>query len=117
MSRRRIEHPYFKRFGRHRPDVVKDDASRRSPGHLRAPTASGRPDRDRGQPRVGVEPHAGSPAVAGCFDAWRVDFEQTRRAEEEHPVLLSHCAKYRSLMPSLALLGPSDRVFARKIRR
>jgi len=35
-----------------------------------------------------------------------VDFEQTRRAEEEHPVLLSHCAKYRSLMPSLALLGP-----------
>src|SRR5712692_8177369 len=38
------------------------------------------------------------------FDGWRVDVEQTLRAEEEHPVLLSHFAKYRSLMPSLALL-------------
>jgi len=26
------------------------------------------------------------------------------RAEEDHPVLLSHVAKYRSLMPSLALI-------------
>src|SRR5713226_1916186 len=40
-----------------------------------------------------------------CFDAWRAALEQTLRAEEEHPVLLSHCAKYRSLMPSLALIG------------
>ncbi len=38
------------------------------------------------------------------FDAWRAALEQTLRAEEEHPVLLSHCAKYRSLMPSLALI-------------
>jgi putative DNA primase/helicase len=38
------------------------------------------------------------------FDAWRGALEQTLRAEEEHPVLLSHCAKYRSLMPSLALI-------------
>jgi hypothetical protein len=34
-----------------------------------------------------------------------VDFEQGLRAEEDHPVLLSHFAKYRSLMPSLALIG------------
>ena len=38
------------------------------------------------------------------FDAWRAALEQTLRAEEDHPVLLSHFAKYRSLMPSLALL-------------
>ena len=35
---------------------------------------------------------------------WRADLEQTLRAGEDHPVLLSHLAKYRSLMPSLALV-------------
>jgi hypothetical protein len=44
-------------------------------------------------------------AAQECFDAWRGDLEQTLRAEEDHPVLLSHVAKYRSLMPSLALIG------------
>ena len=39
------------------------------------------------------------------FDAWRGDLEQTLRAEADHPVWLSHVAKYRSLMPSLALIG------------
>ena len=38
------------------------------------------------------------------FDAWRADLEQQLRAEEDHPVLLSHVAKYRSLVPSLALI-------------
>ncbi|HWN92949.1 MAG TPA: DUF3987 domain-containing protein [Verrucomicrobiae bacterium] len=38
------------------------------------------------------------------FDTWRAELEQTLRADEEHPVLLSHVAKYRSLMPSLALI-------------
>ena len=37
-------------------------------------------------------------AAQECFDAWRGDLEQTLRAEEDHPVLLSHVAKYRSLM-------------------
>ena len=37
------------------------------------------------------------------FDAWRGDLEPKLRAEEDHPVLLSHRAKYRSLMPSLAV--------------
>src|SRR5258707_14401788 len=41
----------------------------------------------------------------GCFDAWRVVLEQTLRAEADHPVWRSHVAKYRSLMPSLALIG------------
>jgi hypothetical protein len=35
---------------------------------------------------------------------WRAGLEQTLRAEAEHPMLLSHVAKYRSLMP-LALIG------------
>jgi Protein of unknown function (DUF3987) len=43
-------------------------------------------------------------AAQEVFDAWRAALEQTLRAEAEHPVLLSHWAKYRSLMPSLALI-------------
>jgi hypothetical protein len=30
--------------------------------------------------------------------------ERRLRAEDEHPVLLSHLAKYRSLMPAFALI-------------
>jgi hypothetical protein len=44
-------------------------------------------------------------AAQECFDASRGDLEQTLRAEAEHPVWGSHVAKYRSLMPSLALIG------------
>jgi hypothetical protein len=40
-----------------------------------------------------------------CFDAWRGNLEQTLRAEEDHPVLLSHVAKYRSLMTSKSPSG------------
>ena len=36
------------------------------------------------------------------FDGWRADLEHRLRAEEDHPVLLSHLAKYRSLLPPLA---------------
>ena len=39
------------------------------------------------------------------FDGWRADLEQRLRAEDDHPVLLSHVAKYRSLMPALALIS------------
>jgi putative DNA primase/helicase len=38
------------------------------------------------------------------FAAWRAELEHHLRADEDHPVLLSHFAKYRSLMPSLALI-------------
>ncbi len=44
-------------------------------------------------------------AAQELFDAWRGDVEQRLRAEEDHPVLLSHLAKYQSLTPSLALIG------------
>ena len=38
------------------------------------------------------------------FDVWRHDLEQRLRSEEMAPALEAHIAKYRSLMPSLALL-------------
>jgi putative DNA primase/helicase len=38
------------------------------------------------------------------FVAWLTELEAKARAGEVHPALVSHLAKYRSLMPSLALL-------------
>src|SRR5215218_2884528 len=38
------------------------------------------------------------------FDTWRDELEQRLRSEEMAPALEAHVAKYRSLMPSLALL-------------
>jgi putative DNA primase/helicase len=39
------------------------------------------------------------------FDAWRGGLEQRLRADDdEHPVVVSHLAKYRSLVPALALI-------------
>ncbi|MFH0979952.1 MAG: DUF3987 domain-containing protein, partial [Planctomycetota bacterium] len=38
------------------------------------------------------------------FDAWRADLERRLRSENEHDVIVAHLAKYRSLIPSLALL-------------
>jgi hypothetical protein len=40
----------------------------------------------------------------GLFDEWRSDLEAKLRREEEHPILVSHLAKYRKLMPALALV-------------
>jgi putative DNA primase/helicase len=40
----------------------------------------------------------------GLFDDWRTRLEETVRSGDEHPALESHLAKYRSLVPSLALL-------------
>jgi putative DNA primase/helicase len=45
-----------------------------------------------------------APDAQARFDAWRAELEATLRREDDHPVLLSHLAKYRSLMPSLALI-------------
>jgi putative DNA primase/helicase len=45
-----------------------------------------------------------TPAAQGLFDTWRVSLEEKVRSGEEHPALESHLAKYRSLVPSLALL-------------
>jgi hypothetical protein len=57
-------------------------------------------------------PHDVTPAIRFCEDAqrlfneWRAELEKTLRANnmENTPALESHLAKYRSLMPSLALV-------------
>ncbi|MEX2222780.1 MAG: YfjI family protein [Candidatus Rokuibacteriota bacterium] len=46
-----------------------------------------------------------TPEGQAVFDAWRDRLEAQLRAPDEHPVVVSHLAKYRSLMPALALLG------------
>ena len=43
-------------------------------------------------------------AAQELFVAWLTDLESKLRGVELHPALVSHLAKYRSLMPSLALL-------------
>jgi putative DNA primase/helicase len=40
----------------------------------------------------------------GIFDAWREDLETRLRGSAEHPAIESHLAKYRSLIPSIALI-------------
>lgn len=44
------------------------------------------------------------PEAQTFFDEWRKDLEEKIRKGEEHPALEAHLSKYRSLMPSLALL-------------
>jgi putative DNA primase/helicase len=45
------------------------------------------------------------------FEAWLTALELTVRSDEMHPALISHLSKYRSLMPSIALLFElADRV-------
>jgi hypothetical protein len=46
-----------------------------------------------------------TPEAQGLFDAWRTNLERRARADgAEHPAIVNHLSKYRSLMPSLALL-------------
>ena len=46
-----------------------------------------------------------SPDGQVIFDTWRHDLETRLRSDNgSHPVIVSHLAKYRSLMPSLALI-------------
>jgi putative DNA primase/helicase len=46
-----------------------------------------------------------TPEAQGVFDAWRTKLERRCRADgAEHPALVNHLSKYRSLMPSLSLL-------------
>ncbi|MGV0950115.1 MAG: DUF3987 domain-containing protein [Azonexus sp.] len=40
----------------------------------------------------------------GLFDDWRAGLERRIRSDDMHPALESHLAKFRSLIPSLALL-------------
>jgi hypothetical protein len=39
-----------------------------------------------------------------AFDTWRAELEPRLRGDAEHPAIASHLSKYRSLIPSLALL-------------
>lgn len=39
------------------------------------------------------------------FSKWRTDLEHRLRSNEEHPTMISHLAKYRKLITSLALLN------------
>lgn len=59
--------------------------------------------------RYGAEP--GSPPffrfddeAQELFRGWLTDLEKRLRADEDEPIVLEHLAKYRSLMPSLALI-------------
>jgi len=45
-----------------------------------------------------------TPEAQEAFDEWRDELETTLRGEDLLPALEAHLAKYRSLMPSLALL-------------
>ncbi len=45
-----------------------------------------------------------SPEAQVVFDDWRSKLENRLRRGDEHPAIVSHLAKYRSLIPSLALL-------------
>ena len=62
--------------------------------------------------RLGIAPNEGElvPAVRfskegqGFFNEWRDNLEGKIRNKDLHPALESHLSKYRSLMPSLALL-------------
>jgi putative DNA primase/helicase len=40
----------------------------------------------------------------GLFDAWRTKLEENIRSGEDHPAVEAHLSKYRSLVPTLALL-------------
>jgi putative DNA primase/helicase len=45
-----------------------------------------------------------TPEAQVVFDAWRAGLEHRLRTTDEHSAFLQHLAKYRSLVPSLALL-------------
>lgn len=45
-----------------------------------------------------------TPEAQVRFDDWRANLEKRLRTDDDHPILTSHLAKYRSLCPSLALL-------------
>ena len=44
------------------------------------------------------------PEAQEAFDTWRCDLENRLRSGADHPAVEAHLAKYRSLLPSLALI-------------
>ncbi|MCS6811928.1 MAG: DUF3987 domain-containing protein [Tepidimonas sp.] len=68
----------------------------------------------------GDGPHAlgFSPEAQGTYAEWAVPFEAELRRAELHPALVAHLAKYRKLVPALALLfALIDRPDAGRIER
>ncbi|WP_174425514.1 YfjI family protein [Cupriavidus basilensis] len=58
-----------------------------------------------GQPEEGTPPFLRLDAAAlGMFREWRAEWETSLRSGELHPAIESHFAKYRKLVPSLALV-------------
>jgi hypothetical protein len=45
-----------------------------------------------------------SPDAQETFNVWRAELEAKLQLRDDHPAIISHLAKYRSLMPSLALI-------------
>lgn len=45
-----------------------------------------------------------SPEALAVFVEWRTEFEKRIRGEDLHPAMVSHLAKYRKLVPALALI-------------
>ena len=45
-----------------------------------------------------------SPDAQVIFDEWRIPFETEIRGDDLHPAMASHLAKYRKLIPALALI-------------
>jgi hypothetical protein len=45
-----------------------------------------------------------APEAQDCFSEWRASLETAVRSGNEHPAIEAHLSKYRSLIPSLALL-------------
>ncbi|HRL99545.1 MAG TPA: YfjI family protein, partial [Acidovorax sp.] len=45
-----------------------------------------------------------NPEAQALFEEWLIPFETELRGEELHPALVSHLAKYRKLIPALALI-------------
>jgi hypothetical protein len=45
-----------------------------------------------------------TPAAQEAFDGWRQSLEERIRREDDHPAIESHLCKYRSLLPSIALI-------------
>jgi len=61
---------------------------------------------DKLQPASDTEPQEWrfSAEAQSLFEKWLVPFETDIRGEELHPALVSHLAKYRKLVPALALI-------------
>jgi putative DNA primase/helicase len=67
---------------------------------LLGPTSVGDPDPFGGPPFLRFDDYA-----IGTFLEWRTPFETMLRSDDLHPALTSHFAKYRKLVPTLALIN------------